>query len=71
VLVTSKSYEETEPQTLWKSDASGTYTVITDPRGNTLGRGTQIKLWLRSDALEFLKVSRIEEVVKKYSQFVH
>jgi len=27
--------------------------------------------WLRSDALEFLKVSRIEEVVKKYSQFVH
>jgi len=36
-----------------------------------LGRGTQIKLWLRSDALEFLKVSRIEEVVKKYSQFVH
>lgn len=30
-----------------------------------------IKLWLRSDAQEFLKESRIEEVVKKYSQFIH
>lgn len=56
---------------MWKSDASGSFTVIKDPRGNTLGRGTSIKLYLRSDATEFLKEQRIEEVVKKYSQFIH
>lgn len=65
VVVTSKSIEDSEDQYLWKSDASGSYTIVKDPRGNTLGRGTQVKLWLRSDALEFLKEARIEEVVKK------
>lgn len=28
-------------------------------------------MYLRSDALEFVKDSRIEEIVKKYSQFIH
>jgi len=69
VIVTSKSNEE-EDQHVWRSNASGTFTVAKDPRGNTLGRGTEIKLFLRVDTHEFLKESRLEEIVKKYSKFV-
>jgi heat shock protein beta len=65
VIVTSKSHEANEPQHIWKSDASGSFTVVQDPRGNTLGRGTSVKIYLRQDTLEFLKESRVEEVVKK------
>lgn len=50
---------------MWRSNASGTFTVAKDPRGNTLGRGTEIKLFLRVDTHEFLKESRLEEIVKK------
>lgn len=64
VIVTSKSYEE-EDQHVWRSNASGTFTIAKDPRGNTLGRGTEIKLFLRVDTHEFLKESRLEEIVKK------
>jgi len=60
-----------EDQYIWKSDASGSYTIIKDPRGNTLGRGTMIKLFLKQDSLEFLKESRIEDVIKRYSHFIH
>lgn len=69
VVVVSKSIDD--DQYIWKSDASGTYTIIKDPRGNTLGRGTQIKLFLKADSLEFLKENRLEDIVKKYSQFIH
>mmetsp|Transcript_72190 Transcript_72190/g.155976 ORF Transcript_72190/g.155976 Transcript_72190/m.155976 type:complete len:134 (+) Transcript_72190:270-671(+) len=44
VVVTSKSTEPSEDQYIWKSDATGSFTIVKDPRGNTLGRGTSIKL---------------------------
>ena len=31
-----------DDQHIWESDAEGKFTVVKDPRGNTLGRGTQI-----------------------------
>ena len=39
--------------------------------GNTLGRGTEITLYLKDDAEEFLGDSKITEVVQKYSQFIN
>ena len=41
VVVTSKNHND--EQWIWESDASK-FTVSKDPRGNTLGRGTQIRL---------------------------
>ena len=40
VVVTSKN--NNDEQWVWESDASS-FTVAKDPRGNTLGRGTQIR----------------------------
>lgn len=40
VVVTSKNHND--EQWVWESDASS-FTVSKDPRGNTLGRGTQIR----------------------------
>jgi heat shock protein beta len=65
VVVVSKTHNKNEDQHIWKSDASGNYTIIKDPRGDTLGRGTLIKLFMKDDAEEYLNENRIEEIVKK------
>ncbi|KZT12574.1 heat shock protein Hsp90 [Laetiporus sulphureus 93-53] len=40
-----------------------------DPHGNTLGRGTEITLVLKNDALEYTDPHRIAELVDKHSSF--
>ncbi|KAG6814166.1 hypothetical protein H0H92_000842 [Tricholoma furcatifolium] len=42
-------------------DAS--FEIFPDPRGNTLGRGTEITLFLKPDALEYLEEAKITELV--------
>merc|ERR1712238_154001 len=49
-------------------DAS--FTVVDDPRGNTLGRGTRVTLHLKEDAHDYLSEDKLKESVKKYSQFI-
>ncbi|CAO3688073.1 unnamed protein product [Rhizopus stolonifer] len=68
VTVASKSNEE-EDQYVWMSDVND-FTIAKDPRGNTLGRGTEITLYLKSDAAEFLNEKKLKELVHKYSQFI-
>lgn len=41
-----------------------------DPRGNTLGRGTEITMFLKDDCHEFLQQTKLEEIVKKHSEFI-
>jgi len=69
VTVTSK-HNESDKQYVWQSDASQSFTVSEDPRGNTLGRGTRITLRLKEDAVEFLNPDRVKEIVAKYSEFI-
>ena len=38
---------------------------------DTLGRGTSVVLHLKEDAEEFLRESKLESMVKRYSQFVN
>jgi len=69
--VTVASKNNNDEQHVWESTADRTFTIAKDPRGNTLGRGTEITLYLKDDAEEFLGDSKITEVVQKYSQFIN
>merc|ERR1719326_1180492 len=68
VQVTSKHNDD--DQHIWDSTADASFTVSKDPRGNTLGRGTEVKLFLKEDASEFLEQSRLEDLTKRYSEFI-
>jgi len=68
VVVTSKN--NADKQHIWESDAAS-FSVVEDPRGDTLKRGTQISLYLKEEAKDFLEQSTLEELVKKYSQFIN
>jgi len=68
VRVASKHNEDV--QHLWESTADNSFSVAEDPRGDTLGRGSQITLFLKEDSSEFLDQKRLEGLVKRYSEFV-
>jgi len=68
VIVTSKHNDD--DQHIWESDA-GAFTVSKDPRGNTLGRGTQITLVLKEEANDYLNHNTLKDLVAKYSQFIN
>ncbi len=69
VVVTSKSNDD-PIQHIWESD-SAQFTVVEDPRGNTLKRGSQISLALKEEAKDFLQEDSLRNLVRKYSQFIN
>lgn len=68
VQVISKSNQD--DQYVWTSESAAAYTIEKDPNGNTLGRGTIVKIYLKEDALEFLNHKKIAKLIKKYSEFI-
>ena len=68
VVVTSKNADDN--QHVWVSTAGSSFTVSRDPRGNTLGRGTKITLYLKEDSVEFAEVETVKRNIKKYSEFI-
>jgi len=68
VVVTSKN--NADKQHIWESD-SMEFTISEDPRGDTLKRGTQISLYLKEEASDFLEAGTLQELIKKYSQFIN
>ncbi|KXS11474.1 heat shock protein [Gonapodya prolifera JEL478] len=69
VSVVSKN--NADKQHIWESTAENSFTVVEDPRGNTLGRGTEITLYLKDNAMEFLEDEKLKTLVHKYSQFIN
>merc|ERR1712017_61208 len=69
VSVTSKCNED-PTQHVWESSADASFTVVADPRGNTLGRGSRVTLHLKADAHEYLAEDKLKDTAKKYSQFI-
>merc|ERR1719156_435960 len=69
VSVTSKCNED-PVQHVWESSADASFTVVEDPRGNTLGRGSRVTLHLKEDAHDYLSEDKLKETAKKYSQFI-
>lgn len=69
VRVVSKHNDD--EQYIWESTGSGdAFSIAKDPRGNTLGRGSEITLFLKDDASEFSTQHRLEEIVKHHSEFI-
>jgi molecular chaperone HtpG len=66
VVVRSKKYDS-ETGYLWTSDGKGTFTIESTDYKET---GTEITLSIKKDESEFLSKWRLEEIVKKYSDFV-
>merc|ERR1711957_838278 len=69
VSVTSKCNDD-PVQHVWESSADASFTVVPDPRGNTLGRGSRVTLQLKEDAHDYLSEDKLKEASKKYSQFI-
>merc|ERR1712242_22931 len=69
VTVTSKCNDD-PTQHVWESSADASFTVVPDPRGNTLGRGSRVTLHLKEDAHDYLSEDKLKEASKKYSQFI-
>lgn len=64
------SKNNNDKQYIWESD-SQSFTLVEDPRGDTLKRGTEVILHLSDEADDYLQVDNLKELIKKYSQFVN
>lgn len=65
IVVVSKS-EKDPKQWIWETDASASFSIAEDPKGNTLGRGTRVMLKIKSDSSEYLDVGKLESIMKEY-----
>merc|ERR1712038_505023 len=70
VTVASKNPAD-DTQHVWISDnGDSSFAVAEDPRGNSLGRGTEITLHLKDDAEGYAEFERLAEMVHHYSEFI-
>lgn len=65
-----QSKHNDDDQYVWESDAGSSFVLAKDPKGNTLGRGTRITLYLKQDAHEYTDIERIKGLIKTYSEFI-
>ncbi|HLY26259.1 MAG TPA: molecular chaperone HtpG [Aggregatilineales bacterium] len=67
VSVTSRSFRSTEPAYTWNSDGSNSYTIEPSDKTN---RGTDVVIYVKDDAGEFLSDYRLQQIVRKHSNYV-
>jgi molecular chaperone HtpG len=67
VTVTSRSHHTDEQAWTWSSEGDSRYTLEPAQKEN---RGTSIVIHLKDDALEFANAWRLEQIIKKHSDYV-
>ena len=67
VRVTSRSYRPQDTAWTWVSRGENTFTI---EEADKPDRGTSIEIQLKEDAVEFAQSYRLEQIVKKHSDFV-
>ena len=67
VRVLTRSYQPNAPGHSWMSDGKGAYEIESAPDWN---RGTRILIKLKDDDKTFAQASRVESILKRYSNFV-
>ncbi|NOQ97247.1 MAG: molecular chaperone HtpG, partial [Calditrichae bacterium] len=68
VVITSRSFQKDEKPVQWESEGEGTFEIKALTQKTP--RGTSIEIHLKEDAKEFIEKYKIEEVVKKHSNFI-
>ena len=69
VEVRTKSNSD-DTQWIWQSKADGNFAISEDTEGEALGRGTEIKIYLKEEAQEYLEETKLKDLVEKYSEFI-
>ena len=70
VEVRTKSNSE-DTQWIWQSKADGNFAISEDTDGEAIGRGTEIKIYLKEEAQEYLDEGKLKDLVEKYSEFIN
>merc|ERR1712232_1210840 len=66
----SKSPSE-DTQNIWECiNGENSFHVGVDPRGNTLGRGTEITLHLKEETEEYANENRLKTLAHHFSEFI-
>lgn len=71
VYVSSKSSKSDTQYVFASSADEGSFEIYPDPRGDTLGRGTEITLILKEDAIEYLDHVALAQLVYAISTLFH
>lgn len=67
IEVTSRSYQPEAQAAVWESTGADTYTLRP---GEKVDRGTRVIIRLKEDAAEFADESRLEEIIRKHSDYI-
>eukprot|EP00189_Rhodosorus_marinus_P008855 CAMPEP_0184753208 /NCGR_PEP_ID=MMETSP0315-20130426/43981_1 /TAXON_ID=101924 /ORGANISM="Rhodosorus marinus, Strain UTEX LB 2760" /LENGTH=869 /DNA_ID=CAMNT_0027232577 /DNA_START=71 /DNA_END=2681 /DNA_ORIENTATION=- len=68
ITVVSKNNNDPK-QWRWSSKTNSGFTIKEDD-SETLGRGTKVILEVKEDAAEYLDIAHLEELIKRYSEFI-
>lgn len=68
---TQSAIARDEKPKVWLSDGGGSFEIAELPEGYRQSRGSSVKIHLKDENWDFVDETRIEKILKKYSNFVN